>query len=330
MCWRVVACCLLGALCWAGCSPSPIDIPGDRLSRVLTWAYQIQRLDEPGSIDALANSAYDLVVVEPTRSEQGSEDFDTAAMVTRLKTGGDESKLVIAYVNIGEAEDWRSYWAEEWVAPTAQGPGTPDFLLTIDPDGWAGDYPVAYWDSRWRDVIFSGNGSSLDQVLDDGFDGIYLDWVEAYDDETVAAAAAAAGLDPAEEMISLVSDLGAAARARDPHFIVIQQNACALAEGRPGALDAVDAIAQEGVWFSGDADVDWSDPAAGDVATPTGSDPYTTEWYIDRLQDYLRAGKTVFTVDYALGEAHSASAYSDSRALGFVPFVSRTPLDRLP
>jgi len=336
MCRRIVVCCLLAAACSSGCSPLPLDghpTPGDLLSSVTTWAYQIQSIAEAGSVDALANSTYDMLVVEPTRSDRDQADFDTAAMVWRLKAtpgANGNRKLVIAYVDIGEAEDWRSYWAADWVAPTADEPGNPDFLLTVDPDGWAGNYPVAYWDPRWHDVVISAEGSALQQVLDDGFDGIYLDWVEAYDDEHVVSAADAAGLDPADEMIRFIADLRSAARARNPAFLVIQQNAPALAEGRPEALDVVDAIGQEDVWFAGDADVDWTDPAAGDVPTPTGGDPYTTEWYVQRLQQYRQAGKPVFTIDYALDQGHSANVYRDSRALGFVPFVSRTPLDRLP
>jgi endo-alpha-1,4-polygalactosaminidase (GH114 family) len=55
-----------------------------RLSGVKSWGYQLQNIEEPGVVEALAASPYDLLVVEPTRSIQGSEDFDAAGMVERL------------------------------------------------------------------------------------------------------------------------------------------------------------------------------------------------------------------------------------------------------
>ena len=37
------------------------------LDQVTSWAYQIQDLLEPGQVEALVESDYDLVVIEPTR-----------------------------------------------------------------------------------------------------------------------------------------------------------------------------------------------------------------------------------------------------------------------
>jgi hypothetical protein len=86
------------------------------LSDVTYWAYQIQAISETGAVDALVASHYDVLVLEPTRTDWSSNDknFDTRGMVTRLKNSpasdGTHRKLVIAYIDIGEAEDWRWYW----------------------------------------------------------------------------------------------------------------------------------------------------------------------------------------------------------------------------
>jgi len=63
------------------------------------------------------------------------------------------------------------------------------WVVASDPDGWAGNYPVAFRDSDWKDIVIkvtalgAGLGlyftSMLDEVIKDGFDGVYLDWVEA-------------------------------------------------------------------------------------------------------------------------------------------------------
>ena len=106
-----------------------------------------------------------------------------------LSGDGAHRKLVIAYIHIGLAEDWRWYW--KWstgnkcrsLLPS----DWPDFILTCDPEGWAGDDPVAFWDDRWKDIVIYGKNqgedssrdyhSILDEVIADGFGGAYLEWV---------------------------------------------------------------------------------------------------------------------------------------------------------
>jgi len=301
------------------------------LQAVSTWGYQIQGLERAGAVNALAASSYQMLVLEPTRTVLGEESFDTAGMVRRLKTlPGGGRRLVIAYVDIGEAEDYRTYWQASWRPPTASQEGDPDFLVTVDPGGWSGDYPVAYWDQRWKSIMYAAAGSVLSQVLDDGFDGIYMDWIEAYEDDAVVARAERDGVNPATEMIKFIRELRQAARARDPQFLVIAQNAPELATGHADYLQVIDAIAEEDVHFSGEADTEWGDPESGDIRTPDGPGEWTRQWLYGRLNVYKNAGLPVFTVDYCLNQANIQESYRLSRQHGYVPFVSRTPLDRLP
>ena len=97
--------------------------------------------------------------------------------------------MCLAYLNVGQAEDYRSYWQSEWRAPADSARGTPDFMVSVDPDGWPGNYPVTYWDPRWKRVLFGHRAALLDQILEDGFDGVYLDWVLGYQEPAVADAA---------------------------------------------------------------------------------------------------------------------------------------------
>jgi len=92
------------------------------LDQVRYWAYQLQGIGEPGAVQALVDARYDLLVLEPTRTDWSSDDryFDTGGMVARLKASpahdGQHRKLVLAYLDIGQAEDWRWYWTwpSEW------------------------------------------------------------------------------------------------------------------------------------------------------------------------------------------------------------------------
>jgi len=165
-------------------------------------------------------------------------------MVTQLKNAGGRRRLVIAYVDIGEAERWRIYWKSWWQAPRNGRPGVPSFLVAPDPDVWGGCFPVAYWYSRWQGIIATGARSILSLLLDDGFDGIYMDWVEAYDDTQVKARARADGVNAAREILSFIRTIRTTAQERDPDFLVIAQNAPDLITGHPGYPQIIDGITQ--------------------------------------------------------------------------------------
>jgi cysteinyl-tRNA synthetase len=326
-----------------GCPPVPggpsQPLP---LSAVRTWAYQIQELHAPGAVEALAASSYDLLVIEPTRTDYSSPEvrrFDTAAAVAQLKASpagdGLHRKLVIAYIDIGQAENWRWYWdwSEDWSPGQPRPADWPEWILTPDPDGWAGNFVVKFWEAAWQDIVIHGRNqlaaadrdfvSTLDEVLQDGFDGVYLDWVEAYSDDTANAAAEAANVDAAAAMVDFIAAIRAYGQARRPGFIVIQQNAAALIEDAPTIVGVVDAIAQEDTWYGGQADCDWERSCGYDVPQ---SAQETTE-ILQLLDSYRAAGKAVFTVDYTV--ARAAEVYADATARGYVPYCSRTALSRL-
>ncbi len=306
------------------------------LGSIRYWAYQIQNLSGAGQIDALIESRYDMVVVDPTRSDwsSGDKNFDTADMVKRLKNSpasdGTSRKLVIAYLNIGEAENWRWYWT--WSAQWTSGDTPPDdwpgYILAQDPDGWGGNYPVAYWDSSWKEIVIYGvtteasYKSVLDEVLNAGFDGVYLDWVEGFEDSSVIAEAAKQNVLPGQEMINFIKEIKEYARKRDSGFVVIQQNGADLVNQGTGLLATIDAIAQEEVWYGGSATDSWSDSTGYDAATDAG----LTGEYISLLGQYS-GSVAVFNVEYALTNAQDA--YAKSAEKGFVPYVTRRSLSEL-
>jgi cysteinyl-tRNA synthetase len=308
------------------------------LEDVTYWAYQLQDISAPGTVDVLVTSHYDMLVLEPNRTDwPDNQSFDTRGMLTRLKhspaSDGLHRKLIIAYIDVGEAEDWRWYWtwSRDWDCTGDPPDDWPDFILTCDPDGWSGNYPVAYWDPAWKDIIIYGQdsdpardyNSAIDEAIRDGFDGIYLDWVEAFEDDEVAAAARAAGLDPAAEMITFIQEMRDYANPRNPDFVIIQQNAASLIDGRPELVNVIDAISQEAIWYDGEADVDWEDPTGYDWA----NDASLVNYYLNHLDQYLSAGLPVFDCEYALDYANTA--YTSALHHGYVPYVTRRALSRL-
>jgi len=313
-------------LALAGACVQPPRAPDPpRLARVESWGIQLQGLEYEGAIDRLEFAPYDMVVIDPTRTVRGLESFPTRDVVGRLR----KSKLCLAYINVGQAEDYRTYWRNHWKAPTEEGPGTPAYMLSVDPDGWEGNYPVAFWDLRWKAVLWGSAEALVDGAIADGFDGVYLDWILGYEEPAVVAAAQAAGVEPAAAMVQLVHDLRAYAQRKQRGFLIVAQNGAELVEQEPRYTEWIDGIAQEAVSFRGTAGADWEDPAGGDIAIPAEGD-WSTEALTRHLKLYRDAGLPVFTLDYALKPENAALARKRSRANGFVPCVSRATLDRIP
>jgi cysteinyl-tRNA synthetase len=122
-------------------------------------------------VDAVGNTNYDFVIMDFFFDGQ---EF-TADQIAGLKqkaNGG--SRLLICYMSIGEAEDYRYYWQEDWKV------GNPSFIEKPDPN-WPGNYYVRYWEKDWQNIIFGNDSSYLKKILDKGFDGVYLDIIDAFE-----------------------------------------------------------------------------------------------------------------------------------------------------
>lgn len=298
-----------------------------------TWMYQIQFLDDNAAVDLLANTDYDMLVVEPGNTFKPDPldpdfSYDTNYIVAQLSqkpTG--EPRILLAYIDIGEAEDYRNYWQDSWIAPEGANPGVPEFLVTVDPDGWEGNYPVAYWQQEWKNIWLSPDGIIAD-LAGRGFDGVYLDWVEAYDDEYIIAFAEQEGVDPEEEMMTFIEEIGEAGRAIYPDFLVVSQNAPYLLDADPTRYASlIDALATEDTWFYGEGDAEWDDPTSGDLSGgDRHADDYSTVNRIEQNKRYLALDIPVFTVDYCISEGNADQVYQDARSNGFIPLVTRVSL----
>lgn len=123
-------------------------------------------------ISAVTATNYDLLVMD-LFFQDGSEFLASEVAQLRTKANGG-SRLVICYMSIGEAEDYRYYWQNSWSS------NKPSWLRDENPD-WAGNYKVAYWDASWQQIIYGNNSSYLKKILDADFDGVYLDIIDAYE-----------------------------------------------------------------------------------------------------------------------------------------------------
>lgn len=142
-------------------------------------------------LDALRAAPNDLIVIDLSappkfgNRDQADDAADsawesaplTAAEVASLKKKPNGARrLVYCYLSIGEAENYRAYWKPAWKKTS----GRPNWIAGENPD-WHGNFKVAYWDPAWRRILFGGPDAQLDQILACGFDGAFLDVVDAFE-----------------------------------------------------------------------------------------------------------------------------------------------------
>ena len=290
--------------------------PKDLLKKVQFWAYQIQKQDYGNNMDKLADSQYDLLVIDQTRSLKGDEDYDSQKDATLLKNSANSRggrKLVICYLDVGEAESYRWYWQKGWKV------GNPEWIVAEDPGGWDENYPVKFWQPEWKDIM----KKSIDRIIEDGYDGVYLDWLEVYSFEPVAELARAEGLEPHQVLTDFIAELSEYARAKNPDFIFIAQNAAELG-AFPKYTKLFDAVAQEAVWYDGSGDPDTSE-SHGDQRW----DPDESQELIYLLEEWQKQGKPVFNVEYAQESSNVKTAYKLGKEHDFKTYVTLRPLDQL-
>ncbi|MGE0765673.1 MAG: endo alpha-1,4 polygalactosaminidase [Hyphomicrobiaceae bacterium] len=298
----------------------------ERLAGVKSWGYQLQGAD-PAEIAA---SPYDLVVIDYSRNGKDARRF-TPAEVKAMQSKPDGSRrFVIAYLSIGEAEDYRYYWGRGWVeaAPLRQSPSEsetkepPAGLATVrvprlmapswlgrENERWRGNYQVRFWYSGWQDLIMHGENSYLSRIISAGFDGVYLDRVDAYYDierDTESAK---------EWMVSFVAELATIARQKKPNFIVIPQNAEELlTEQRYLAM--IDGVAKEDLLYGSEGDGERN--SEGRIAQSS-----------QKLAAARAVGLTVLGVEYLNDEQKIKKAEKELRARGMIPYFGPRGLDRM-
>lgn len=122
-------------------------------------------------IAAVSSTNYDVIIMD--LFFEGVE--FTAAEIQSLSSKQNGGKrLVIAYMSIGEAENYRYYWQNSWRV------GNPSWLKSENPD-WEGNYKVEYWNANWQSIIYGNDNSYLKKIINKSFHGVYLDIIDAFE-----------------------------------------------------------------------------------------------------------------------------------------------------
>lgn len=128
--------------------------------------------DRHSFLNALAGTNYDVLIID-LFDEYGKALTATEVSALSVKENGGD-RLVLAYMSIGEAEDYRYYWDTAWSSLP------PSWLVEENPN-WPGNYKVRYWDESWKALLYGVPQAYLDRILAAGFDGVYLDIIDAFE-----------------------------------------------------------------------------------------------------------------------------------------------------
>ncbi len=124
-------------------------------------------------INAIIATNYDLLIIDFFFGDDNQEFTVTEVEQLKQKANGG-TRLLISYMSIGEAEDYRYYWNESWTV------GSPEWIEAENSE-WEGNYKVQYWNSEWQSIIFGDENAYLDKIINAGFDGVYLDIIEGFE-----------------------------------------------------------------------------------------------------------------------------------------------------
>lgn len=289
-----------------------------------SWFYSFQAYAPP-SERVIDSWLYHLGSANSTRiAEIGAHDTDlvvidayTYVSTPRLYTTqevsdmrGANNKLVVSYISIGEAEDYRPYWDPAWETDP------PAWMAAANPL-WPDNYKVKYWDQDWKDIIFA----YIDDIVDQGFNGLYLDIIDGFqfwEEEDPSS-----GINYRAEMATFVNQIRSRFTSRltaiddqDREFVIIGQNGEEMVN-TSGYLNAIDGIGKEDLRF-----YDWD---GGFKLVP--EDWFT--WSKVYLETAKAAGKHIMVVEYMTLEQQSTwastlndlQAYLDSQ--GFALYVAQ-------
>ena len=287
-------------------SVSPDETSSISWNSVNDFVYQLQNID----LVAIGNTKFDLVIIDYSRdgTEEGRFTYEE---INALKKSSGGPKFVLSYMSIGEAENYRWYWNNSWDADNDGNPdsGAPSWLGPENPE-WPGNYKVKYWEKDWQSIIFQ----YLDKIIEAGFDGVYLDIIDAYEYWGLGGESGLNRETAEQEMVDFVKSIAKYARVSrgKKNFGVFVQNGERLAS-HLDYVQTVDGIGREDVWYNDN----------------TTNPPSLVNSVTSYLDIFKKAGKLVLVIDYVTEPTLIDDFYSKAKGKGYIPYATVRSLDKL-
>lgn len=246
------------------------------------WHYQLQG----ASFTSLLKLNVDLIVIDH---------FENPLSELDIKTLNEQDKIVLSYLSIGEAENYRSYWEENWTV------NNPEYIDEENPE-WEGNFKVEYWNEEWQKIIIE----RVKLIAQENYDGVYLDIIDAYEYYEEK------GNNMARyEMINFVKYISQEAKKINPDFLIIAQNGIELYDN-PEYKKIIDGLGVEDTWYYEETKISKEE----------------TNYRLKYLDEALEDGKIVLAVDYPLTPSKICIFYSNCKLHHFGCTVTNKHLDK--
>lgn len=158
-------------------SGNPYNVNTDviaNLSEAKNFLYLVNPVNftsKSAFINAVTATNYDALIMDLFLNDE----VFTASEINQLRNKANGGKrIVICYMSIGEAEDYRYYWNTSWNT------SNPSWIVAENQD-WPGNFKVKYWNEDWQKIIYKNSDSYLNKILTADFDGVYLDIIDGFE-----------------------------------------------------------------------------------------------------------------------------------------------------
>lgn len=208
--------------------------------------------------------------------------------------------IILSYLSIGEAENYREYF----------GNLSKDLIL-YENKNWKGNFKVKFWEPEWQKIILD----KLTTIIKSGYDGVYLDIVDAFYEIKPHKEKAA-------QMRDFLKKISIHSKKLNPRFKIVQQNAPTLYEYLPEEereeyFTLIDGIAFEDCFFYGDKEMD--------------NEFNPQDYCLQSMNEFFKREKFVLNVEYLsnpkLIEIYKKRAESLSRDQTFFSLVAPRALN---
>ena len=206
--------------------------------------------------------------------------------IKKLNTWNKNNNLTLAYMSIGEAEDYREYYPEL----------NKKLILEVN-EQWPGNFTVKYWEPEWQAIIIN----YVDQIIDQGFNGTYLDIVDCFhrfDDKKLYA----------KRMAEFIIKIKAHSNKKDKKFEIIIQN----------GLDIINFLSEE------DKNNFLSSISGASLEAHLNEEKkFKADRYYEKLFPiYSNLNKKMYAIEYLSSEDEQAQFFEYAKKWKLIPLVT--------
>lgn len=283
-------------------APKPTPVGGLVWGKVTSFAYQLHNVD----LEALGKTEYDMAILDIAQDGKDETRY-TVEQIDSLRNSPGSRKLLLAYMNIGQAENNRSYWKSDWPS------GAPSWLGPVGTT--PNNFHVRYWEEGWQALLYGKATSYIDKVMEAGFDGVYLAGLDEY---SYWAQNGESGLNrqtAERDMVDLVKAISRYVRVANglASFGVFIQNGDRLIT-QADLLGVVTGVARENIWYTTDGKAQTED---------------FTKRVLTNLDGFKKAGKPILAIEYVSDVKQQGDVATKARSKNYVLFNGPKTLDSL-